>query len=188
MSSDRWQPTDEDGDPLPNRYLRLSLIFVGVVGVGLLLAWVLDDGATPAIATIGEDAPWFEVRNFVDDQPLTLDDLINDEGKPIVINLMASWCGPCRSEIPEISAFAEANPNVVVVGVAVEDRYDDFLQFVEEVGPSYPVGFDEGPMRAAYPSLGLPGTFFLDSKGRVVSLFNGVLTEGVLQEQVAGIN
>jgi thiol-disulfide isomerase/thioredoxin len=78
---------------------------------------------------------------------------------------MASWCGPCRAEIPEISAFADANPDVVVIGVAVEDRYEDFKQFVTEVGPTYAVGFDEGAMRTAYQTLGLPATVFLDSNG-----------------------
>jgi thiol-disulfide isomerase/thioredoxin len=163
-------------------------MFLVIIGSGLLVAWLLNDSTDPQVATIGEPAPAFEVRDIVGDEPLSLTDLVNDDGKPIVINLMASWCGPCRAEIPEISAFADANPDVVVIGVAVEDRYEDFKQFVTEVGPTYAVGFDEGAMRTAYQTLGLPATFFLDSNGRVVSVFNGILDRDVLEEQVSDIS
>lgn len=188
MSSDKWQEPETTQEPLPNRHLRLSLIFISVVAVGLLAAWVFDNDSAPATATIGDPAPEFEVRNIVGDEPLTLADLVNDDGKPIVINLMASWCGPCRAEIPEISAFADANPEIVVVGIAVEDRYEDFKEFVSEVGPTYAVGFDDGEMRASYQTLGLPATFFLDSSGNVVGVYNGILNQDVLEQQVSGIN
>lgn len=190
MSSDKWPeptPAEQTPDELPNRYLRLSLIFLGVVGLGLVVAWAFGSDE-PSVATIGSPAPDFEVRNFVRDEPLGLDDLINDEGNPIVINLMASWCGPCRAEIPEISAFANDNPDVVVVGVAVEDAYGDFKEFITEVSPSYPAAFDDGEMRSAYQTLGLPATFFLDSRGNIVDIFNGILNQEVLEESVAGIN
>lgn len=192
MSSDKWpEPTQAaDGDtrdPLPNRYLRLSIIFLAVVGAGLLVSWILNTD-NPTIATIGEPAPDFEVRKVVGDEPLTLRSLTNDQNKPIVVNLMASWCGPCRAEIPEISAFADANPNVIVVGIAVEDVYDEFTRFVGEVGPTYEVAFDDGAMRAEYQTLGLPATFFLDSNGKVVDIFNGILNQDVLEERVSDIN
>lgn len=187
MSSDKW-PAEPVQEPLPNRYLRLSLIFLAIIGAGLLVAWILKDDIAPGVASIGDPAPAFEVRNIVGDEPLALADLVNDDGNPIVINLMASWCAPCRAEIPEISAFADANPDIVVIGVAVEDRYEDFKEFVTEVRPTYPVAFDDGEMRAAYQTLGLPATFFLDSNGKVVSVFNGILNQEVLEEQVSGIN
>lgn len=188
MSSDKWQEPETTPEPLPNRHLRLSMIFISVVALGLLAAWVFDDDAEPAVATIGDPAPAFEVRSIEGDETLTLADLVNDDGRPIVINLMASWCGPCRAEIPELSAFADANPGVVVVGVAVEDSYDDFREFVTEVGPTYTVGFDDGEMRAAYQTLGLPATFFLDSSGTVVGVYNGILDQDVLEQQVSGIS
>jgi thiol-disulfide isomerase/thioredoxin len=190
MSSDKWRKPTSQADPaseaLPNRHLRLSLIFLAVVGIGLAVAWIFNT-EDPQVATIGARAPDFEVRNVVGDEPLSLDDLVNEGSRPIVINLMASWCGPCRAEIPEISAFAEANPDVVVVGVAVEDVYADFKEFVTEVAPAYPVGFDDGDMRAAYQTIGLPATFFLDSKGNVVDIFNGILNQAVLEETVSEI-
>ncbi|MEX1038973.1 MAG: TlpA disulfide reductase family protein [Acidimicrobiia bacterium] len=187
MSSDRWKESDEGADPLQVRSLRLTGVFVAVVLAGLVGAWIFNT-EDPDTATVGHSAPDFEVENIVRGEPIALRDLLADDDRPIVINLMASWCGPCRAEIPELSAFSDANPGVIVLGVAVEDRYEDFKQFVAEVQPTYTVGFDEGDMREVYPTLGLPATFFLDSDGVVVDVFNGILDQELLEEMVDGLS
>ena len=187
MSSDSWQKPDA-ADPLQGRSFRLTAVFVVVVAFGLLGAWFFNSGSSDATAGVGQKAPDFEVQNAEGGEPIVLSELLAADDRPIVINLMASWCGPCRAEIPEFSAFADANPGVLVLGVAVEDRYDDFKQFVTEVKPTYTVGFDEGAMRESYPTLGLPATFFLDSDGVVVEVFNGILDQELLEELVAGLN
>jgi thiol-disulfide isomerase/thioredoxin len=187
MSSDKWQKSDEEADPLQGRSFRLTAVFVIVVAVGLLGAWVFNSGGDDT-AGVGQAAPDFEVENIEGGVPIVLSALVAADDRPIVINLMASWCGPCREEIPELSAFADANPDVLVLGVAVEDRYEDFKQFITEVQPSYTVGFDEGPMRESYPTLGLPATFFLNSEGVVVEVFNGILDQELLEELVAGLS
>lgn len=186
MSSDEWPPPDPDVDPLPRRGLTLTTVFLAVVGLGLLAAWLLNSD-DPAVATVGASAPAFEVKDVVAGESLTLEALI-DEGRPIVINLMASWCGPCRVEIPEISAFADANPGVTVVGIAVDDVYADFAKFVSEVQLTYRVGFDEGEMRRAYQTLGLPATFFLNSDGTIADIFNGILNAEILEERASGLS
>lgn len=187
MSSDRWRESDEGADPLQGRSLRLTGVFATVVLVGLVGAWIFNS-ESPDTATVGHPAPNFEVQNIVRGEPIVLSDLLANDDRPIVINLMASWCGPCREEIPELRAFADANPEVIVLGVAVEDRFEDFKQFVTEVRPTYTVGFDEGDMREAYPTFGLPATFFLDSDGVVVEVFNGILDEELLEEMVTGLS
>lgn len=186
MSSETWQVSD-DADPLQGRSFRLTGVFVIVVAAGLLGAWIFNSGGENT-AGVGREAPDFEVESVGRGAPIVLSELVAGDDRPIVINLMASWCGPCREEIPELSAFADANPGVLVLGVAVEDRYDDFKQFVTEVRPTYTVGFDEGTMRESYPTLGLPATFFLDSDGVIVEVFNGILDQELLEELVAGLS
>lgn len=186
MSSETWQKP-EDADPLQGRSFRLTGVFVIVVAVGLLGAWIFNSGSDDT-AGVGQVAPDFEVENVVRGEPIVLSQLLAADDRPIVINLMASWCGPCRVEIPELNAFADANPGILVLGIAVEDRYDDFKLFVTEVQPTYTVGFDEGAMRENYPTLGLPATFFLDSDGVIVEVFNGILDQELLEELVAGIS
>ncbi len=167
--------------------MRLTGVFVIVVAAGLLGAWILNS-ESDATAGVGRDAPDFEVENIVRGEPIVLSELVAGDDRPIVLNLMASWCGPCREEIPELNAFADANPGVIVLGVAVEDTYDDFKQFVTDVRPTYTVGFDEGAMRESYPTFGLPATFFLDSDGRVVEVYNGILDRELLEDFVAGLS
>lgn len=186
MSSETWQKPD-DTDPLQGRSFRLTGIFVIVVSAGLLGAWIFDSGGDDT-AGVGQVAPEFEVENIVRGEPIVLSELVAADDRPIVINLMASWCPPCREEIPELNAFAGANPDVLVLGVAVEDSYDDFKKFVTDVQPTYPVGFDEGPMRENYPTFGLPATFFLDSDGVIVDVFNGTVDQELLEDLVAGLS
>jgi thiol-disulfide isomerase/thioredoxin len=187
MSSDKWQKSDEEADPLQGRRLRLTGVFVIVVAVGLVGSWIFRS-ADNDTATVGQEAPDFEVENFETKEPIVLSSLIEADHRPIVINLMASWCGPCREEIPELSAFADANPGVIVLGVGVDDRLADFELFITEVRPTYPVGFDEGAMREKYPALGLPATFFLNSEGEIVEVFNGILDRELLEGMVGGLS
>lgn len=186
MSSETWQEPD-DADPLQVRSFRLTGVFLIVVAAGLLGAWIFNSGGDDN-AGVGQVAPEFEIENIVRGEPIVLSELVAADDRPIVINLMASWCGPCREEIPELSAFADAHPGVLVLGVAVEDSYDDFKQFVTEVKPTYTVGFDEGAMRENYPTLGLPATFFLDSDGVIVEVFNGILDQELLEDIVDGLS
>jgi len=149
------------------------------VVVGLAVAWALDgSGAT---ARTGEKAPDFYV-DLLDGGRFTLDDHISDDGRPLVLNLWASWCLPCREEIPDLSAFATANPEISVVGVAVEDRLEDARAFAAELRPSYPLAFANPGFDESYPNFGLPVTYFLDEDGVVTNVFNGVLTIETLEE------
>lgn len=184
MSSEGWP--DNQGDPLHRRGLRLTAVFLAVVGVGLLTAWI-SNSDDPAIATVGQQAPDFEVATLAG-EPITLSGLLDEDNRPIVINLMASWCAPCREEIPEISAFADAHPEVMVIGVGVEDALGNFTEFIDEVRPTYLVAFDDGEMRKAYQSLGLPATFFLNSDGTVGDIFNGILNADVIEQRVADLS
>jgi thiol-disulfide isomerase/thioredoxin len=154
-------------------------VFIGVIAIGMALAWAF--GGDGEVARVGARAPDFTV-SLVDGGRFTLSDHIADDGRPLVINLWASWCAPCREEIPFLSAFAEANPDVAVVGVAVEDTADDSIRLAAELRPSYPLAHGDTQFEESYPNFGLPMTYFLDSDGVVIEVFNGILTEAALTE------
>ena len=85
---------------------------------------------------------------------------------PMVINLWASWCGPCRKELPKYQAFAEKYAGKVdVLGIDFQEtRLDAAKDLVRETGVDYPLLSDpDGKMRA----LGLPKVILLDAQGRV---------------------
>ncbi|HEU4894569.1 MAG TPA: TlpA disulfide reductase family protein, partial [Acidimicrobiia bacterium] len=158
--------------PLPRRGLRLTSVFVVVVAVGLALGWLLGGDAV-AVAEIGQPAPDFSVE-VIDGGTFTLSEA---RGQPVIVNFWASWCGPCRTEIPDISAFAEANPDVTIVGVAVQDAEQTAREFAAEIDASYPLALGTTAVEDAYPNLGLPATYVVDENGIVTEIINGIVDE-----------
>jgi thiol-disulfide isomerase/thioredoxin len=97
-------------------------------------------------------------------------------GKVVILNFWASWCGPCRREMPVLAAYAETlNPDeAVVVGLNEDVRAASALQFLSEIGGvPYTVGMGEGKLRNRYNYRGLPYTVVLDADLRVVRSFYG---------------
>ena len=99
-----------------------------------------------------------------------------------MLNLWASWCIPCRTETPEISAFAVAHPEVKVIGVAVEDTEAGATQFAKEFMPAYDLGMGDAVFEAAYPRFGLPVTYVIDDAGTVIEIFNGIVDQETLED------
>lgn len=110
---------------------------------------------------------------------------IADDGRPVVLNLWASWCNPCRSEMPAIDEAAAEHPEVAFVGVAVQDNVADATSFAEEIDVTYTIAFDDGSVDEAYPVLGLPATFFIDGEGTLVRTFFGPMTVDSLDQDLA---
>jgi thiol-disulfide isomerase/thioredoxin len=103
------------------------------------------------------------------------------DGRPQVINFWATWCAPCRREIPMLNALAKdgAWPGIALVGIAVDFR-EDVLRFLATTPIDYTVliGEQDGLDAArafGVESLGLPFTAFVDSSGRIVTLHVGEL-------------
>lgn len=112
--------------------------------------------------------PEFELERLRSDRTLSSAEL---KGTPVVLNLWASWCNPCRREMPlleEISNRYEGE--IVVLGVDVRDAPRNAIAFVEEVGVTYPIVRDPDlvltePLTGE-PEPGLPQTFFIDERWR----------------------
>lgn len=182
MSSETWPQAEAPPDPLPPRRFFLTGVFVAVLAVGLLGAWAL--GAFTGDSADNQAAD-FTVTLF-DDGVFSLSTHISEDGRPVVLNLWASWCAPCRAEIPAISAWSQTNPDTYVLGVAVEDVESSARELAAELQPSYDLAIGDDQFRADYPTRGLPATYFIDGEGRVTLIHNGILTEASLDEIVNG--
>lgn len=105
-------------------------------------------------------------------------------GQPVVLNFWASWCEPCRREIPALKAFAQRHPDIAVVGVNFQDDRDAANDFALEQDIPWPSIEDDGPIAADYRVAGLPATFFINADGQVVDRILGEATEQMLDQRV----
>lgn len=80
--------------------------------------------------------------------------------------------------------FADANPEVEVVGVAVRDTEEASRQFATEVEASYPLALGTTEVEETYPSFGLPYTVIIDAQGRVEQIYDGIVDQYVLDDLV----
>ena len=150
-----------------------------MVAIGLTISWIFQSADGPA-AEVGEPAPNFTVE-LIDGGTFSLSEAL---GRTVVLNFWASWCGPCREEIPAISVFADANPDVAVVGVAVRDVEEASRQFAAEVDASYPLALGTDEVEEAYPAFGLPYTVIIDAEGTVEQIYEGVVDQYLLDDLV----
>lgn len=141
----------------------------------------IDVESFPRGALAGQPAPEVNLSLF-DGSEFVLSEHVAADGRPLVLNLWASWCTPCRREIPEFSQVALANPDVAFVGAAVEDARGPAEAFASEVGASYPLGIDEQrTVKNGYPFVGLPVTYLIDGDGTVSRQIQGQLSGPALQ-------
>lgn len=115
--------------------------------------------------------------------PLSADDfegvLVGLRGKPVIVNIWASWCAPCRTETPLLErAWAAHGDRVTILGVASKDVTSRSLAFIDEFGVSYPNVFDDsGDIRARLGLRGFPTTYVFDKSGTLRTTIVGGLTE-----------
>ena len=107
-------------------------------------------------------------------------------GRPVIVNFFASWCTPCQKETPMLARFAK-HTNVAVIGIDVNDPTSSALAFVHKTGVTYPVATESamGSTVVDYNLPGLPATFFLDSRHRIVKRVYGAVTPAELTSGTA---
>jgi cytochrome c biogenesis protein CcmG, thiol:disulfide interchange protein DsbE len=131
-------------------------------------------------------------------QPETVVALSDDFGRPVslerykgrivVMNLWASWCPPCRAEMPELQQFYAQNVarGVAVIGVNEGESAQRAAAFARSLGISFPIWIDEDQRYGrVYAALGLPTTIVIDRDGTVLRGFDGPVTLPDLQAAVS---
>ena len=159
------------------RWQRWAIPASGVP-VLAFLAWGLTrDAHTIPSPLPGKPAPDFALETLAGDS-LRLDDL---KGQVVLVNFWASWCGPCRSEMPALERFSAAHPAITVLGIATLDQNGASRAFARSVGATYAMGTNgDGTLLARYGGFALPTTAIVDAHGRLVATIYGPVTGGDL--------
>jgi thiol-disulfide isomerase/thioredoxin len=112
--------------------------------------------------------------------------LLGLRGTPVVVNIWASWCAPCRAEMPLLQRAADDfGGRVAFVGLASKDRRAEAAKFLDDIGVDYPSVFDTtGEIREALGLRGFPTTYFFDRNGTLVATLTGGITEPKLAAQL----
>ena len=161
----------------------------GIVAAGVVLAGGRDDAAqavavepTDAVsaqpASSGtvppEPGPAAVEADGVD--PVTGEQvsLADYEGTPVVLNFWASWCSPCREEIPALVELAERHPEIALVGVNFQDAASSARALQRELGFEFPsIGDPDGNLGAELGIQGMPTTYLLDAEHRIAGVIVG---------------
>lgn len=157
------------------------ICFCGIFGSGASSVEAVnqpEEGAFP-----NQKAPSFTLKTLAG-KTASLGDY---KGKPIVINLFASWCPPCQEEMPLLNGLAKKIGNkghVIGVNLTNQERsLDDVKAFVKQFNVPFDVLLDEkGEIAKEYQIIGIPTTLLIDEKGIIQKRYNGMLTENMIAE------
>ncbi len=167
--------------------LRWNILIVLTLAVGLVWIWVnrlpVDRAQTvdlrPAPA-VGHPAPDFTLTT-AGGEPFNLADL---RGIPVVLNFWATWCPPCRAELPELEAASNRFAGqVAIVGVNQAEAPAAVQAFATQLGLTFAIPLDQdAAVSQRYFVRSLPTTFFIDRDGVIQQLQVGPVTEATLTQ------
>ncbi len=170
------------------RTLLVSLIFIAVLGaIFSFLAFrgiisPRDQSSSAVGSQPHEPAPDFALETLAG-TVLRLSDL---RGRKIILNFWASWCTPCRVEMPDFErVHQEYGDRLAILGINIREDRQTIERFLSSVTVSYPILLDpHGAVVRAYRVLAQPATYWLDEQGRIVERKFGAYTRAELEERV----
>ena len=139
--------------------------------VAVIVLLTLPSGPSPAMDPMGI-TPDFS-RNDLSGHPVHL---IDYRGEVVLLNFWASWCGPCREEMPQFSKwqYSYGTRGLQVIGVAMDDNAGSARKFLKQYPVSYPIVMGDAKLGESFGGiLGLPTSYLIDAEGRLVARYRG---------------
>ena len=132
----------------------------------VVLACAAADDATPRTPELGKPAPDYRTASLSGDSV----SLAQMRGRVVLLNVWATWCHPCREEIPVLQAlherYASAGLNLVGVSVDARGEEDTIREFANDFNMTYPLWLDpDERVQSTFLAIGVPATFLIDRNG-----------------------
>ncbi|MFT8322866.1 MAG: redoxin domain-containing protein [Bacillus sp. (in: firmicutes)] len=128
---------------------------------------------------IGKAAPNFVLKNLAG-ETIKLSDY---RGKKVMLNFWATWCPPCKKEMPTIQKFYEENKDKVVILAVNIDGQEDVFDYVHSMNITFPILLDEkDKVNELYQIITIPTTFFIDENGIIQHKFYSAMPLAIMEE------
>jgi peroxiredoxin len=128
---------------------------------------------------IGQKAPDFELKTLTGETTR----LSAYKGKKVMLNFWATWCPPCKAEMPEMEQFyKQGNKDVVILAVNI-DSQNDVKGFADKNGITFPILLDtDGKVNSTYQILSIPTTYFIDRNGVIQNKYTGAMKLDMMKQ------
>jgi peroxiredoxin len=140
--------------------------------------------------TKGDVAPDFTLTTL-DGKEVKLSDL---KGKKVVLNFWATWCPPCKAEMPHMQNFYEdfsqdENVEILAINLTNGDNVESVQNFVKDYGLTFPIPMDvEGKVGETYQAITIPTSYMIDTKGRIQNKVVGPMDENMIKDFVSNLD
>lgn len=177
-------------------------VYITFVALVLGTGWIFlsraprantTDGSPPPSPREGFSAPGFTLELLNDGNPGRDVSLADYRGQVVMINLWATWCPPCREEMPAIEKvyqeYKDKGLVVLAINTTFQDSETDVRAFVKEYELDFPILLDRtGDVSKRYQLRGLPSTFFIDRKGVIqLVVVGGPMAETLIRSRVENL-
>lgn len=161
----------------------LSLAVVAAAGIACRDRAVIDNAPPNAIVTDQGLAPDFSLTDLSDNKV----DLASYRGKVVLLDFWATWCVPCREEIPHFVELQDKyrDAGLAIIGISVDDEVAPVREYYRTLRMNYPVAMGDAALAARYGGiLGVPVAFIIDRQGRIQMKHAGQTDAAVFERDI----
>ena len=166
--------------------MRRIVLLIVVIAIAVAVYEGARRHKGTAAGAKGAAAPPFSLTG-IDGKPLAL---ANYGGKVVLLNFWATWCTPCRAEIPQFVEFQNkyGPQGLQIVGISMDDDPTPVRAFYQQFKMNYPVAVGTANLADSYGGvLGLPVTFLIGRDGKIVAKYVGATDLAALQKKIEGL-
>ena len=150
----------------------------------------LVDRSTDEGLSQGDVAPDFTLTTL-DGKKVQLSDL---KGKKVIVNFWATWCPPCKAEMPHMQNYydefsKDENVEILAVNLTSGDKVKSVQNFVKDYGLTFPIPMDtDGNIGKTYQAITIPTSYMIDTKGRIQNKIVGPMDENMIKDYVTNLD